>query len=132
MGDWKSVILGVVTFALVCTVPIVGLPHGWMAPEEAAELKNPMVLDSQSTGRGRELYLDNCAACHGDNMEGMKGEDAGLEMDSPNLKERLLTHTDGDFFWKIQEGRGDMPSFKDDLSENQIWDVINFIRLEAQ
>ena len=41
-------------------------------------------------------------------------------------------HPDGDFFWKIQEGRGDMPSFNDDLSEEQIWEIINYIRSEAE
>jgi mono/diheme cytochrome c family protein len=132
MGNGKSATLGIVAFGLVCMVPIIALTHGWMAPKEAAELSNPVALDSQSAGRGKEIYLDDCAACHGDNIEGMKGADAGLEMDTPNLKARLLTHTDGDFFWRIQEGRGDMPSFKDDLYENQIWDVINYIRHEAK
>ena len=37
-------------------------------------------------------------------------------------------HTDGDFFWKIQNGKGEMPSFKEDLSGNDIWNVINYIK----
>ncbi len=59
-------------------------------------------------------------------------EFVGLEKSPPNLKERIKMHPDGDFFWKIQEGRGDMPSFNEDLTEEQIWEVINFIRSEPE
>ncbi len=105
--------------------------HGWMAPQEAAEMKNPVALETESIRRGREVYLDHCAACHGENIEGVKGEESGLDIDTPNLKQRLKTHSDGDFFWKINEGRGEMPSFKDELSDEQKWHIINYIRQES-
>lgn len=108
------------------------MAHGWMAPKEAAEMKNPIVLDTASARKGKEAYLDNCATCHGENLEGLKADEAGLDIDSPNLKERLKTHTDGDFFWKINEGRGEMPPFKDGLSDEEKWQIINYIRKEAE
>ena len=61
----------------------------------------------------------------------MKAEEVELDIDAPNLKQRLKTHTDGDFFWKIDEGRGDMPSFKDELSNEQKWHIINYIRQQS-
>jgi mono/diheme cytochrome c family protein len=45
-----------------------------------------------------------------------------------NLVMRLRNHSEGDFFWKISNGRGLMPGFEDQLRETQIWDVINFIK----
>jgi len=44
--------------------------------------------------------------------------------------EQLLAgkHSDEDFAWKIVNGRGPMPSYKDTLTENQIWDLTNFIQ----
>ena len=108
------------------------MAHELMAPADEAKRPNPVASDKQSIERGQIIYLDNCTACHGEKIEGMKAEETGLTMDSPNLKKRLLTHTDGDFFWKIQNGRGDMPSFKEDLTEEQTWDVINFIRSETE
>ena len=108
------------------------MAHEWMAPEDEGKRPNPVVSDTNSIERGKTIYLNNCAACHGQNIMGMKAEDTGLQMDSPDLKQRLLTHTDGDFFWKIQNGRGDMPSFKEDLTEKQTWDVINYIRSESE
>jgi mono/diheme cytochrome c family protein len=108
------------------------MAHGWMAPKKAANVKNPVALNDKSVERGKEVYSQNCAACHGNNIEGLEAEAAGLEMSPPNLKKRLRTHSDGDFFWKIKEGRGDMPSFNDDLSDSQIWQTINYIRSEVE
>ena len=109
-----------------------GMAHEWMAPKEAADVKNPVVMDVESSSRGKEVYLENCVACHGDTIEGLSAESVGLETSPPNLKKRIKTHSDGDFFWKIQEGRGDMPAFKEDLSEEETWDVINYIRSETE
>ncbi len=119
-------------FILVFWGAVGSMAHEWMAPEAEGKRPNPVVYDEKSIERGKPIYFDNCAACHGENIAGMKAEDTGLQMDSPNLKKRLLTHTDGDFFWKIQNGRGDMPAFKEDLTEEQIWDVINYIRSESE
>lgn len=108
------------------------MAHEWMAPADQGKKPNPVASDKKSIERGKIIYLDNCAACHGEKTEGMKADETGLKMDSPNLKKRLTTHTDGDFFWKIQNGRGDMPSFKEDLTDEQTWDVINYIRSESE
>jgi len=51
-----------------------------------------------------------------------------LKTKPTDLVQRAGHHSDGDFAWKITNGRGDMPSFKDPLAENQIWDLVNFIR----
>ena len=130
---WKRIgLFGVSALFLIGLAKIQVMAHSWMAPKEAAEIKNPIVLDVESARKGKEAYLDFCAACHGDNLEGLKAEEAGLDIDTPNLKQRLKTHTDGDFFWKINEGRGEMPSFKDELSDDEKWQIIYYIRQEAE
>jgi len=130
---WKRIgLFGVSALFLIGLAKIQVMAHSWMAPKEAAEIKNPIVLDAESARKGKEAYLDLCAACHGDNLEGLKAEEAGLDIDTPNLKQRLKTHTDGDFFWKINEGRGEMPSFKDELSDDEKWQIIYYIRQEAE
>jgi len=37
-------------------------------------------------------------------------------------------HPDGDFAWKIAQGRGPMPSWKATLTESRIWDVVNDVK----
>lgn len=131
MGWKRHRLLWVSAIFLTGVAAMKVMAHGWMAPKDAAEIENPIVMDAGSTRRGKEAYLDNCAACHGENLEGLKSEDAGLDNDAPNLKQRLQTHSDGDFFWKINEGRGEMPSFKDELSDEEKWHIINYIREES-
>ena len=132
MGNMKIAFAWCSILFLIGIVAVESMAHGWMVPKEAAEIQNPIAGNEKSAARGKETYLQNCAACHGDNIEGMNAQEVGLEMDTPNLKKRIKTHSDGDFFWKIQEGKGDMPSFREDLPDDQIWDVINYIRQEAE
>jgi mono/diheme cytochrome c family protein len=102
--------------------------HEWMAPKDAAKRQNPIAETAESVQHGKKLFLNNCAYCHGENAKGMSASDAGLKKSPPNLIKRLSNHTDGDFFWKIQHGRNEMPAFKDTLQNNDIWDIINFIK----
>jgi mono/diheme cytochrome c family protein len=102
--------------------------HGWKSPEEDAKVKSQVRYSKASIFRGQESYLDLCSKCHGDNTRGGNPEKWKGKMTPPALVQRLENHSDGDFFWKIQNGRGDMPSFKEDIEPDEIWDIINFIR----
>ncbi|MBT8362489.1 MAG: c-type cytochrome [Desulfobacterales bacterium] len=128
-----NTVVGLSSFLLLISILTAeGIAHDWMAPQKAAEIKNPFMMEDQSIQRGKDIYVQNCATCHGDDMQGRTAAEAGLEMGPPDLKKRISTHSDGDFFWKIQNGRGDMPGFRGDLPENETWDVINYIRDEAK
>lgn len=125
----KSWLLGgAVGIALLYIVSGTASAHEWMAPKKAAMVMNPVLFNAESVDQGRETFLNNCAVCHGDVAEGMSADEAGLTKDVPNLKKRLATHSDGDFFWKIQQGKGEMPSFRGELKEEEIWHIINFLK----
>ncbi len=102
--------------------------HEWMAPKNEANRENPISKTADSVRLGKKLFLNNCAYCHGDNGSGMSADETGLKKSPPNLIKRLNNHTDGDFFWKIQHGRNEMPAFKDTLQDDDIWNIINFIK----
>jgi len=106
--------------------------HGWKSPEKDAKVKNPNEYSKTSISRGQESYLDLCSNCHGDDTRGGDSEKWKGKMTPPDLVQRLKNHSDGDFFWKIQKGRGDMPSFKEDIEPDEIWDMINFIKSLSQ
>ena len=40
----------------------------------------------------------------------------------------VQNQTDGELFWKISEGRKPMPLAKITLTDDQRWDVINYVR----
>ncbi len=77
---------------------------------------------------GQQIYNNFCSACHGDNAEGGGRLDLDIQPVPPDLKTRLKGHSDGDFFWKVKNGRGNMPAFNEDLEDKKIWYLVTFIR----
>jgi mono/diheme cytochrome c family protein len=101
---------------------------GWIAPAEAKKVKNPVKATKASTQRGKEIYEKKCSLCHGDKGDGKGSASAGLSPKPTNFKESHGEKmTDGEHFWKITTGRGGMPSFAKDLTEEERWHVINYI-----
>jgi len=103
--------------------------HG--VPEDAAAVPNPIAADDESRAFGAETYAANCAVCHGDTGEGDGPAAAGLEKPPADLHEGHVQElTDGALFHIITHGRADtpMPAWKDVLTEDQRWHVVNFLR----
>ncbi|MCF6190460.1 MAG: cytochrome c [Cocleimonas sp.] len=109
-----------------------GDDHGkgahWMSPAGEAEKPNSIKADAASIERGKKHYATLCAACHGAAAMGDGVAGASLDPKPTNLKAMSGGHPDGDFAWKIANGRGAMPAWKSVLKENQIWDLVNFIQ----
>jgi putative copper resistance protein D len=87
-----------------------------------------------SIARGGALYREHCAACHG--TTGAGDGPAGIRLPRPPADLRsghTGQHTAGDLFWWITHGipRGGMPPFGERLTEEDRWDVINFVRTLA-
>ena len=101
---------------------------GWIAPEEAKKIKNPVKATKVSIQKGKEIYEQKCALCHGAKGDGKGPASVGLNPKPTNFKD---SHgemmTDGEHFWKISKGRGPMPSYEKDLSAEERWHVINYI-----
>ncbi|MDH5513451.1 MAG: cytochrome c [Gammaproteobacteria bacterium] len=103
-------------------------PGHWMAPEKEAERPNPVRADGASLARGKKLFQANCASCHGPTGRGDGPAGAALNPKPVDLAAMAGQHPDGDYAWKIAEGRGAMPAWKAVLSEKQIWDVVNYLQ----
>ena len=104
-----------------------GMAH-WMAPDAAATKPNPIKSDAASIDRGKKTYFQNCASCHGAKAMGDGPAAAALTPKPANLAMMSGMHPDGDFAWKIANGRGAMPAWKNTLSENQIWELVNYLK----
>ena len=102
----------------------------WPVPAEAARLKNPVKATPENLAAARAIYMDKCANCHGDKGLG-DGPEAGMYDPPPaSLNDATLMNAmpDGELYWKITEGRKPMPSFKNQLSDEQRWQLVNFLR----
>ncbi len=103
--------------------------HGhWMAPEEAAKRFNPVKANNASRQRGKKLFAASCASCHGVAGRGDGPAGAALSPKPADLVAMAGQHPDGDFAWKIANGRGPMPAWNGQLSDKNIWDLVNFIQ----
>lgn len=104
------------------------------APEEATAMTNPVKAEAASLEKGKKLYVANCADCHGEKGDGKGSAGAGLKPPPANFTDKAMMteHTDGALHWAITEGGGAMPSFSKSLSDEDRWDVVNYIRTFAK
>jgi mono/diheme cytochrome c family protein len=109
----------------------IGHAHdGWTAPAEAKSLKNPVPVNEATLAAGKALFADKCANCHGEKGDG-KGPEAEMYAVPPtNFTDAHMMGemTDGEIFWKITEGRRPMPSFKKQFTDEQRWQLVNYVR----
>ena len=101
---------------------------GWTAPAEMAARHNPIAATEASVERGRRIFEVTCATCHGQLGRGDGPAAAALDPKPADLVFMAPQHTHGDFAWRVATGRGAMPAWRNVLSENQIWDVVNYLK----
>ncbi len=104
----------------------------WTAPADAAKKVNPVASDATSIASGKTLYGTNCKSCHGTKGKGDGPKSADLDKAPGDFsKPEFTNQTDGAIFWKIATGKKPMPSFKNELTDEQRWTVINYLRTFA-
>ncbi len=83
------------------------------------ELNNPFPGDSMAIAAGEKVYMDNCAACHGAELEGDIG---------PDLTE-VDIYEDAELFEILYNGipDGGMPGFYS-LGSEKVWQMVNFLK----
>jgi mono/diheme cytochrome c family protein len=101
----------------------------WDAPARAARRKNPIPADAKSISAGKDVYVANCLKCHGDKGKGDGPSAKDLDKKPRDLSDpKIAAQTDGSMFWKLTTGKKPMPVFGDLISENDRWNVINYVR----
>ena len=93
--------------------------------------KTPVPFDAISVANGATLFAANCVPCHGPQAKG----NGVLAKTFAKKPVDLLTephtamHTAGDFFYWLTHGipEAGMPAWADKLSEEDRWDVVNFL-----
>jgi mono/diheme cytochrome c family protein len=101
----------------------------WLVPESAKEKKNPYPPDQYSIARGKKSYKLECMRCHGKEGKGDGPSATNIEKTVADLtSDYIQNQNDGELFWKISEGRRPMPLAKRTLTDDQRWDIINYLR----
>lgn len=101
----------------------------WVAPKAADAIKNPYPNEPLVVTQGEELYNVYCWSCHGETGYGDGAAGGALGVKPANFHDELVKkQSDGALFWKLSEGRGNMPPFKESLSEEQRWQLVSYLR----
>lgn len=122
-------------FALFVIVAAAGsivlyVTSSWSAPAAAKNLQNPVPPTDDSIAMGMTDYSSHCQNCHGAKGDG-KGPGAERLSIAPSDftdSHAMGQMTDGELFWKISHGRRPMPSFQNKLTEQERWQLVDYIR----
>ncbi len=101
-------------------------------------IKNPLpALDSVQRVEAERLYLVNCGICHGTALDGngpLKKRPDGSEgpygAQPANLigNPTYLNMPEGQMFYSVAYGKGQMGSYASQLSTTQRWEIIHYIK----
>jgi putative copper resistance protein D len=120
--------------AVIMTVGLSAAGAAGQASPEPAAGKSPLPATPESVAVGKQIYLRRCASCHAASGEGGPGND--LIPAAPSLvDDPVKQKTDSQVFNNIKNGIGpdfNMVSFKDTLKDDDIWNVVNFLRSIAK
>jgi mono/diheme cytochrome c family protein len=105
------------------------LPKPLVIPESEKKKQNPVPNVPEAIAAGKSLFSSQCAMCHGPAGDG-KGELAtGMKMKVPSFATTAWQEmrTDGEVFYILTTGHGDMPGEKR-LPDQSKWEMVRFIR----
>ena len=124
----KSIITKFITLIayFLCININISYAQEWIVPENKLKKTSSFEFSSTTISEGESIYLKTCQSCHGFPGKG----NFALLTPSPGdpATERFQKQNDGALFFKLTNGRGLMPSFKNVLSEIDRWKIISFIR----
>ncbi len=132
-------------------------PLGWKIPHDAFRIdkkslgsgnfpktaaafitiKNSVLPTSSNIARGKTLFMQNCAFCHGPQADGNGPVGAVFMPHPPDLTRKVSGNvpvedpvklTDGQLFYYITMGPGTMPSFGTRLTNKERFEIIDFLR----
>jgi len=105
-------------------------PKPWNVPDKNAKTANPVKSNAAAIAAGKTLWSTHCSSCHGKTGLGDGTKAAQLKTQPADFsKAAFQSQTDGSIYYKIAEGRDDMPSFKKKIPEQEdIWNLVVFVR----
>jgi mono/diheme cytochrome c family protein len=103
-------------------------------PPNIAAQTNPVHPTPEGLAKAKKMYGYDCAMCHGANGDG-KG-DMASSVKTP-LKDwrdpsSLKGMTDGELFYIIQKGKGEMPGEGDRQNDTGIWNMVLVVQSFAK
>ena len=99
-------------------------------PLEAVNQPNPVKTSAESLGRAKKIYGYECSICHGDDGGGGGDLAKNMKAKMPDFRDpsTLKAQTDGEIFYVIKNGKGEMEGEGQRVKPENTWDLVNYIR----
>jgi mono/diheme cytochrome c family protein len=101
----------------------------FVVPPDLVVKTNPVKPTAEGLAHAKKVYGYDCAICHGAAGDG-KGEIAS-SMKTP-MKDfsdpSVQAKSDGELFYIIQKGKGEMPSEGERGKPEDMWNLVSYIR----
>ena len=100
--------------------------------EETPALQNPVKATATSIAKGKNLFMKDCATCHGPKANGNTPTGKALNPLASNLTDAAWKHggTDGEIFTTITKGIAGtgMTPWEKSVLEKDRWNLVNYIK----
>ena len=128
----KKIVIGLIAAALIGGTATAQVRTMRGKNPEAEKVKNPVPANATSIKRGKEYYDEHCASCHQADASGVEG---GMGESGPPASNLIDNHadfggSDGEVFAVTRGGILPdlyMPMYEGVISDDAIWDVINYL-----
>lgn len=93
-------------------------------------LVNPVAPTEASLARGEEMFLRVCAPCHGPAADGNGYivQSGAYPLVYPLISGNSLTYSDGYIYAMIRVGRGGMPAYGHQVTDQDRWKIVLYLR----
>lgn len=103
-------------------------PYKGIAQQPAVPLSNPLLPSKAVLDLGQKKFLTFCSPCHGNYADG-ESRLRGQFPKPPSLHStKVREWADGNIFHVIMVGQNVMPSYANQLTADEAWSIIHYIR----
>jgi mono/diheme cytochrome c family protein len=105
--------------------------QAWGIPATAQQLKSLIAANEENLARGRALFNQRCAACHGENGRSQTEFAAVMPVRPEDLTgQKVVALTEGEVYSVISAGvkPSGMPAFKGRISDDALWQIALYVR----
>lgn len=113
--------------------PSAAAPSQSSVPAEYLSKANPVKPTPESQARAKKMYGWDCAMCHGDNGDGKGDVAAEQKLPMRNYRDpaSLKGMSDGEIYYIIEKGKGQMPAEGDRAKPDEIWNLVIYLKRMA-
>ena len=97
-------------------------------PVDVAKMVNPVKPTPESLAQGKKYYGYDCAMCHGTGGNGKGDVESTDKLPDFTNAATMKEKSDGQMFCSLKTGKGHMPLERIRISENELWNLVNYVR----